>query len=754
MSRSKIIGVVALILALAVTISAAAYDRSKPDFVLPDSSGLDIYSCRYTGIEPENPKILNLLSDLSGFELKMENKYLAVYYREANKGLRILNKSNGYVWGGLSEDEPENMNTTWSLMANSILTIDYFDEQLQSSRMSLGDENVAAEYEWYKDRCVCSADFKDAGISFEFSIILKGEAITFEMKRDSIQEKDIYKLQSVWVLPFLGSVEQDSIDGYMFIPDGSGALVRYSKSAQYVSAYDERIYGKDAAVDEMSTAGDLLAKRNNDYLTDMPQITAPVYGAVHGAYKNGYMAVVESGAEYASVYLSPAGLITDYNWVSARFDWRRSYPRPVNNSGVSIMSTEDEVADVDIRLSFYFLEEKDACYTGMAVKYREMLIEDGVLGSKERSDERIPLHIDIMAADIRDTIWGNRYVRLTGIDELAEITSKLQNNGISNLNIAYFGWQKGGLSGAKFGQTKLDRRLGSAGQLAGLAEAINETGRFYLAANMVSFNADQAGAANEAALKNTNAYASKTRNNSRLIYPTEYFAKPLSIAEKLENLIKRNEDYDFYLTRIGNSLYSDFSRKGSCTRREAMDNALSIIEKLESKPMLEQPNMYLWKYTGEYFNMPVSNSQYLFESDSVPFLSIVLKGSIDYYAPYANQGFYTDNSILKMIEYAAYPSFLIMAAENEELIDTPLADYFSLCFSDWEGLIYKIYNKINPALSKVEGSMITNHIMIDEGIPKVSYENGTDIYINYTAYDYTLDDGTVIPPHDYLVKEK
>ncbi len=754
MFKNRITSIVAIALMLALTFSVAAYDRKKTSFVLPDSSGLDIYSCRYTGTEPKNPKTPNLLSDLSGFELKMENDYLAVYFREINDGIRILNKSNGYVWGGLSVDEPENMNTGWSLMANSILTIDYFDEQLQSSRISIGAEKVKTEYDWQKEGCNCWVDFEEIGISFKFSLALNGKALIAEVKRDTIKEKDVFKLQSVWILPFLGSVEQDNIDGYMFIPDGSGALVRYSKSAQYVSAYDERIYGKDAAVDEMSTAGDLLAKRNNDYLTDLPQITVPVYGAVHGAYKNGFMSVVESGEEYASIYLSPAGLITDYNWVSARFDWRRSYSKPVNNSGASIMTAETEVCDFNIKISFSFLEGDDACYSGMAVKYREMLIADGTLCSEESKDTNIPLHLDVMAADVKKTVWGKRYVSLTDLTDLADIIDDLTENGINNLNIGYLGWQKGGLNGSTLGQVKLDSHLGNIRQLAEISAAVNQKGKLYLGTNIVSFNRDQARTATSAALKNTNAYASKSRNNNQLIYPTEYFSKPSLIKESFEKLLKSTKRYNLYLTRLGSNLYSDFSRRNSYSRSETLESFSGMLSQLGSKPMLEQPNMYLWKYTGVYSNMPISNSQYLFESDSVPFLSIVLKGSIDYYAPYANQGFYTDNCILKMIEYGTYPSFVVMRAENERLIDTPLADYFSLCFKDWEPLIYEVYGKINSALSKVEGSKIMNHLMLDDGISCVSYENGVNIYINYTAVDYALSDGTVLSAHDYLVKER
>ena len=103
-----------------------------------------------------------------------------------------------------------------------------------------------------------------------------------------------------------------------------------------------------------------------------------------------------------------------------------------------------------------------------------------------------------------------------------------------------------------------------------------------------------------------------------------------------------------------------------------------LIGKTENGIALSAPNSYLWGDTDDYFDMPLENSQYLYETDSVPFLPIVLKGSVDYYSPYINQGYYTEDSILKIIEYGAYPSFLTMKAKNEKLIGTPSADYFSI----------------------------------------------------------------------------
>ena len=107
-------------------------------------------------------------------------------------------------------------------------------------------------------------------------------------------------------------------------------------------------------------------------------------------------------------------------------------------------------------------------------------------------------------------------------------------------------------------------------------------------------------------------------------------------------------------------------------RDESAKGFSGQIKDMEQSVALSRVNSYLWKYTDEYFDIPTSCSQYLFETDTVPFLQIVLKGSMDYYAPYANQGFYTTESILKMAEYGCYPSFMVTASDNHSLTDTPL----------------------------------------------------------------------------------
>ena len=183
-----------------------------------------------------------------------------------------------------------------------------------------------------------------------------------------------------------------------------------------------------------------------------------------------------------------------------------------------------------------------------------------------------------------------------------------------------------------------------------------------------------------------------------------------------------------------------------------MDLYSKLFDNQENKPLLSNPNQYFWTSISAYINMPMKNSQYLFETDAVPFLPLLLKGRMDYYAPYANQGFYSQSHILKMIEYGAYPAFITMAAENEKISDTPLADYFSLNFSDWESEIKRVYDGVGGALKQVEGQNMINHKAIAQGIVQITYSNNTVIYINYTSDDYLLSNGVVVKSQNYYVE--
>lgn len=740
----KYILIIAFVVALlSITVSAARYRNKKYEFTVPDTSLVEINTNRYTHVDSDGEKISNRL-DLEGFQKEMENEILEIWFNEKLATLRIVDKRSGYIWGFVGSEKPDNLNKSWYAMANSILTIDYYDKKDAEKRISLSSKDVEKQYKWKDNSLECQVNIPNLSIEFSFTMNLSGDGITFSLPINSLKESGKEKIKSVYFVPFLGTTQEDEIDGYMFVPDGPGALVRFSKAQSFTSGFSKKVYGLDMGIDTLESPSGLMSSRSDDYLVDEPQITVPVFGMVHGAYQNAYMAVIEDADDYATILANVSGIQTNYNWLTARYDYRQSYMHTVTKSGTGIYTSQENYNQISPKVTYHFLTGEDAGYAGMAVRYREILKESGFIKT-ERIDEEIPLRLNIIGAEIKKGFLKDYLTAFTNTDKATAIIRRLEESSINNLTLVYEGWQKKGINGSKYGEVRFESKVGRKKDFDNLKRKVEENGgRYYLAINPVTANEDQINKAAYASVNISKTYSKFTRTDKTLMYQESFLIKPLVITDYISKSRQKLASYNLAMKGLGMRLYSDYS-EDILTRSDTKDLILQELKKSTDQNIaMYNPNQYLWIDTAEYFDIPIINSQYLYETDTVPFLQIVLKGSIDYYAPYANQGFYTQNCILKMIEYGAYPSFITAAADNYELEDTPLVDLYSVNFNDWYDTILQVYNQVNEALKYVEGAYITDHRVISQGIVRVSYSNGINIYLNYNQENKKVE-GVLIP---------
>lgn len=742
--KIKALAVVLAIAVLSVAFFVSADNNESDDFnyFATDTSQIEVTSNRHA--QAETKEIAENTLSLDGFEKKLENEKLELWLRESTGSVCVINKTTGYIWGMLEGEKGEGLNKSWSSFGNSICAIDYYNAYSLEQRIGMSDSNVKTTYSIKGNALSCNIKIKKLKLELSVTLKLNSDNLSVELDDGTITEDSENIIKSIYLLPFFGSTYENSIPGYMFVPDGSGALIRYRSSLSYTSNYDQSVYGKNVGIDNLSEVNDLMANRSNDYVVDTEQITVPVFGIVHGVEQNAVFAVIEGGDDYANIVASVAGMSTPYNWVTARFDYRKLFSQSTGTNGVGISEPTPERNLINPRIRYYFLENENASYVGMAMKYKKLLKDDGVLSS-ERVDEKIPMQVTLVGSDVREGfIFKGRRV-FTTADQAKDIVKELNDSNISNLTLMYEGWQKGGLSGASYGETRIDNKLGGKSGFTELKSLVTENGgRFSLFLNPVTANEDQINLNKQTAKTRSYSYANFLRADDSLLYPTSYFLRIPQIETFVNKTVSKQKDFNLVFDKLGYTLYSDHTRDDVCTRSEAKEKLISLVSGVsDSISGLNQPNVYLWKYADEIYDMPVSNSQFLYETDSVPFLQMVLKGSIDYYAPYSNRGFYSNDCILKMIEYGMYPSFMLMDADNTELYKTPLEEYYSLNFEDWKKTILEVYNTVNSALSAVEGSEIDDYTVLKSGVVKVNYSNGVSIYVNYTGVDYVSGDVTV-----------
>ena len=150
--------------------------------------------------------------------------------------------------------------------------------------------------------------------------------------------------------------------------------------------------------------------------------------------------------------------------------------------------------------------------------------------------------------------------------------------------------------------------------------------------------------------------------------------------------------------------------------------------------------------------MPLYTSDYIYEDESVPFMSIVLKGVIPVYADYINFEANKHEFFLRMVESGSFPSFYITKESSSDLIYTNSNDIYSSEYDVYRDTIIEYSTELKEISEKTEGAYIIGHEIFDSQIRKVTYDNGVVIYINFARTGQSAD-GYTIDAMSYKVVE-
>ncbi len=754
--RNLFVGLTAAAVSGCILLSAA-------EVAVPDSAAVgfgsgniyeyEVRSNRHTQYVDATGAVAFFTTD--GYEEKLSNDILSLYYSSEEESIRVLDKRTGYIWGCADEENNSDLNNKWEARANSVCYISYFDRKDSLVGEGLSESNFASDYEWGSDSAKCSVTSRRLGISFDFTITLDEDSLIFKVDDSSIKETGASKLAEISFINFFGSVYEDTVPGYLVIPDGSGALIRFRKTGTYSVGYERDIYGNDPAIDPEVALNNLNGNRTDDFATDEHTLTFPMWGVVHGEGQNAFMVTVDSGAEYASISAIPAGAGTatvKYTRAYATFIYRRLYDKRVSNSK-TVSVPQETINDVDAEITYKFLENSDADYSGIARCYREKLIEENLLPENDTAHDNGSIFLNIMGSEVKEGLLSNSVVKLTDTDEAEEILKDLSDSGVTSYNVAFSGWTDGGYSGFRYNDFSFEKKIGGKSGISSLRDYVTGSGgKFSLTLRPVYVNEDQVNINRQVALNATTDIIKQTVPNDTLMYPDEYLIRHSLLLECFDLFNEELSDYNAFFEDLAEVCYSDYTVGAEVTRKEAMENIIDAMGSIKGGIMLDSTNLYALRFASGIVDIPVSCSQYEYETDSIPFVQMVLRGSVDYYAPYSNQGFYTDVSVLKMIEYGAWPSFMIMAADNFELYNTPLENRFSLNYENWKERIIYAFEEVSKALIPTDGSPLVSHEAVAEGVYRAEYGNGCVIWINYMNSDFSGPDG-VVAANNYLVKE-
>ena len=735
-----------LLVAVIVLVIVLVLNGSQPDVL----SG----SHDHTNPIPALGEKVNAKDD---YVLVAESDTYKLYYYEPRFSIRLENKRTGAVMESTVSDEKlhEDINNTWKGYVQSGIVLSAIIGNINTYLVDL--VNVENEINtWKTDRGIYAKISFKGNYQFELGVevSLAGDALTVRVPDESIQEnKEGTFISTVALFPFLGYTYLDEQEGYMLVPDGNGALIYLNnKEGRYTTGFSSLIYGKDDGMTSNAKVSTLWG--NWETVTQSNSVLAPIFGMAHLEDRQAYLGIVESGDERCSIEVTPNGVMVNYNRCFARFLLRDVYVQPLtqSNSG-TVIEVEKDRLHSDLQVRYCLLSGGDASYSGMANTYREYLLTNNKI---EKRDLSYNTRVDFLGTEREEFLMGTTAVTMTTVDDVKEILSELRGLGVQKVLSVYKGWQSGGLYNVPITGYKADGNIGGSGALANLVRSEAQQGNtIYLYNDALTVNATTNSTTyNVMKMVNKRTF---TMDVNGQVYDTFYYLMPGRSSGNLERFVKdiNNQDAgNLALAGITGKLFS-YSSKGSYySRTDTMDIYMDAVSAAHENCnlVMETPNAYLWEYADAFLDMPLSSSDYLYLDQEIPFLSMVLKGVVPLYSEYVNFEANKTENFLQMVESGMYPSFYVAAEDSSKLIYTNSNNLYSLEYASYRDTIAEYDAALRTLAEKTGNACIVMHETLDNGLVKVTYDNGVRIYVNYTQSALSAD-GLTVDALSYKVGE-
>ncbi len=685
---------------------------------------------------------------LLGYRYSIENERYVLYFEPMSFSVLLYDKVNDYMMSSRAEfqgisGERENNTATRNLL-NSGLWLSY----VRKANVSQATETTVSLYDLadvdyvnngsvtetqtplstfeivegsYDERdidvsvlevnqvLIATVDAKAIDASLEVHLSLNERGLEVYIPSDKIAESgDIYGLTSISVFPYFGAVRENLAPGYMLIPDQVGGLIRFEKPIE--ATIRALFYGGDQGLNDNTRA----------------YLSLPVVGMVHHVNHQGFYVSVDEGAELSELQAVFWSSRTRYFRTQLNFQLRPIYKAIINAAGDGRDQIPEALTNKDYRATYTLLGD-DANYVGIANHYQDYLLNEGALVKQEVS--QLPYLLQFLMGDQTPSFLGTTYLEMTSAQEVESILTQLLNQNVSPSVVALLGWSKDGVI------DQSPYRLRDVSGLKDLEAFMTSQGidvlrhQDYVSSSELS---ERIGFNRDVALNYSRLKMSVSRGSLNAQAINRYFVYP----ERSLALSNQDDLSSAYLTSIGGMLNS-FYDQGFYDRidtRMIYDELLTSYETL----MLNQPSLYALKYADYYTHMPIIHSQYYFYTDTVPFVPIVLSGILPVFSSELNFNAIGDILKLQMLDYGMYPNFIITEEPTQTMRFTRSNVFFTTHFNVFENEIRSTYDQFKDIYDAVGFQKVISRDVLDLGIVRITYEDQTQLLINYTNDIYTI----------------
>ena len=582
-------------------------------------------------------------------------------------------------------------------------------------------------------RCALEYTIDDTGVTVD----IPASSIIFDESK--------YQLTELSFLRYFCAGETTQ-DGYMFYPDGCGALI-YNQTMPSSAVMNQPVYSYDYSFANLSLSSSTTVNSSQP-------VRFPVFGAVNSVntgeedaghnpvYRDvGYLAVITEGDSLARVVATHLDDDGAFVGAYASYTLRASDSYTMNRlkSGAPVPIVADFKYTGAYTQKYIMLtgdpDGYRADYVGMANAYRDYLFGTGALSAldAEELEERLPLFIETYATvKAKDTVLSFPVVvdkPLTTFKDVMTMGDDLRDEGIANVKFRLIGYYNDGYKGYYPNRIKWMKEAGGKRGFKSLVKYVSEHEEdgFEAFTDVDLLYNYKPGKLGGISKKKNGARSMDDRYVHKVVYSTIYRSTTSNMgllisASRLEALFKKFDKKfsklkatAISLANLAADLSSNFNEDDYFTREQAKTMVAEFLETASGKysVMSTGGNVYTIPYLDYLLSAPVDGSHYNTVSRTVPFFGMVMHGSLQYAGEVFNEAGNPDYEILRDIESGA-SMYVVLVKENTDLMkgDDELIKHYAANYGYWRDDLVNYYDVLDYAIGDLQTYRITDHQFI------------------------------------------
>jgi hypothetical protein len=676
-----------------------------------------------------------------------ETETLRLWAETKNGNFIVENKMSGKCFWGLPEgidDDPIAV-TRHKRIMRSHLSVQYLDAEE-------GQTYTANSYMDSVDMGGLKQTVDGSGVTLAFSFPETDLSITLKIGLQTangleslfveiieISEPERFRILNIDVLPFFGAASMFD-DGYIFVPDGAGALIRLNNGKTYARNYSQRVYGADKTVTiEQQTRTEESAR-------------LPVFGICAGS--DAFIGIIEAGDSLADIMAGVSGINTSYNNVYSRFIVRGRdifVLGSTASAAVNHVFQNGALPNETFAIRYLFQHGNDADPSGMARAYRDYL--KCYRSMAERHITPSLLLQFYGALTVNRSVVGipmNKKESMTTFAQAEQIVRSLADAGANDLAVRFLSWDRADISMSTPKEANAERILGGNKGLLRLNDMLAEYNIPFFAD--IEFAYYEKGAKNAAAKLIVNLPAKQPAfdlangfENRNL--PLGYYLNLVGLSEyPYRYLHSFPSGMGISLGMLGNALYSDYTIPEN-TRQDTARRFEDIARTASAKTsvLVSSGNAYALPYADFVCDIPMSSSGYNVTDMTFPFYQIALNGLVPFCGTPINESANPERAALLSLAWGCSISFRVAASVPDIIKNSRHNAVMAADYALWEEDILRWYGMMKDVERITAGSRLMSVDILQNGVYLSVFENGAKLYTNINSRE-VLYKGHEIPP--------